>query len=196
MQFSIIIPLYNKQNFVKRAVESVIIQNYKNFELIIVNDGSKDDSLKVVEKIKDDRIIIVSQSNKGVSSARNLGIDLAKNEWICFLDADDFWLPNHLETIGYLINKYPDGKIYSTISRENSSRGLRVIPNALGNDFEGYLDDYFKYAQTSTIFNSSSVCINKISLLSVGKFDVNITHGEDLDVWFKIIIRFKGVVKS
>lgn len=196
MKFSIIIPLYNKQNFIKRAVNSVLSQYHQDFELIIVNDGSTDQSLYIVSNISDDRIKIINQKNKGVSSARNAGIDLANNEWICFLDADDYWLPNHLDEISYLLNKYPQAKIYSTLIQEKSKKGFKIIPNSLGENFEGYLVNYFSYAKTSTIFNSSSVCINKLTLLDVGKFDTNITHGEDLDVWFKLLIKYNGVVKS
>lgn len=196
MKFSVIIPLYNKQNFVKRAIDSVIFQNQQNFELIIVNDGSTDKSLSVVKSIKDDRIKIINQSNRGVSSARNTGIDMANNEWICFLDADDYWMPNHLDEIFYLIKNYPDAKIYTTFSHEKSKNGYKSIPNSLDKNFEGYIDNYFSYAKTSTIFNSSSVCISKTALLEVDKFDVNITHGEDLDVWFKLLIKYKGAVKS
>lgn len=196
MEFSVIIPLFNKQNFVKRAVESVIAQNFVDFELIIVNDGSTDESLSVVNNIKDNRIKVINQSNSGVSSARNTGIDIAKNDWICFLDADDYWLPNHLDEILYLLKKYPDAKIYTTLAQEKSKKGFNTIPNSLDENFEGYIVNYFSYAKTATIFNSSSVCTNKIALLEVDKFDTNITHGEDLDVWFKLIIKHKGVVKT
>jgi len=196
MNFSIIIPLYNKQNFISRAVQSVLSQSHKNFELIIVNDGSTDNSLMVVSKFKDYRIKLVNKENGGVSSARNTGIDASSNEWICFLDADDYWLTNHLEEISYLLRNYPEGKIYSTLKLEKTNNGLRTITNQFPDNFEGYVENYFSFAKKDTVFNSSSVCINKKALIEIDKFDTNLTHGEDLDVWFKLLINYKGVIKS
>jgi glycosyltransferase involved in cell wall biosynthesis len=196
MRFTIIIPLYNKQNFITRAVNSVLAQVYPDFELIIVNDGSTDNSFDVVSKILDSRIKIINKVNGGVSSARNAGIDISVCDWICFLDADDYWLPNHLDEISYLIKNYPDGKIYSTLIQEKSINGLRSALNPFPNDFEGYVENYFIFAKKATVFNSSSVCVNKNAILEVEKFDTNLTHGEDLDVWFKLLVNFKGVIKS
>ncbi len=196
IKFSIIIPLYNKQNFITRAVNSVLSQSYINFELIIVNDGSTDNSFDLVSSIIDHRIKIINKVNGGVSSARNLGIDNASNEWICFLDADDYWLPNHLEEILYLLKKYPEAKIYSTLTQEKSRKGLSIAPNGFPDNFEGYIENYFHFAKSATVFNSSSVCIYKHALITIDKFDTNLSHGEDLDVWFKLLINYKGVIKT
>jgi glycosyltransferase involved in cell wall biosynthesis len=194
--FSVVVPLYNKENSVLRAIASILGQNYVDFELIIVNDGSTDKSLFVVDNIKDERIRIIDKVNGGVSSARNVGIEVASSDWICFLDADDYWLPNHLEEICYLLNKYPEGKVFSTLISENSESGIKYIENSLPDNFEGYLDNYFYYARKGTIFHSSSVCVFKAALLESGCFDPNLKHGEDLDVWFKLMIKNKGVVKK
>lgn len=196
MMFSIIIPLFNKEKSILRTITSVLKQNYKNFELIIVNDGSTDKSLEVVNSIIDDRIKIINKSNGGVSSARNAGINSVSFEWICFLDADDFWIPNHLEVILELINKYPLGAMFSTLTMEKSKKGMNFIQNSLPEGFEGYIDNYFDYASKGTIFNSSCVCIKKFFLDNVGGFDVKLKHGEDLDVWFKIISKNRGVIKK
>lgn len=194
--FSIVVPLYNKEKSVSRAIKTVLEQNYSNFELIIVNDGSTDNSLDVVEKIKDERVKIINKKNGGVSSARNLGVENASTDWICFLDADDYWKPNHLEIIAELQNKYQDGKIYSTLVCENSEKGVQFIENSLPDDFEGYINDYFSLASKGTIFHSSSVCVSKKALLEVGCFDTNLKHGEDLDVWFKLMMNNIAVVKK
>ncbi|TDE04551.1 glycosyltransferase family 2 protein [Flavobacterium hiemivividum] len=196
MKFSIVIPLYNKEKSISRAVNSVLTQSYKDFELIIVNDGSSDNSLTVVENIKDGRIKVVNKTNEGVSSARNVGIDIALFEWILFLDGDDYWKSNHLETILELLQKYPDADMYSTLISENSDKGINYIANSLADGFEGYIDDYFIHAPYGTIFHSSSVCISKEALMNVGGFDTNLKHGEDLDMWFRIMINKKGVVKK
>ncbi|QYS89019.1 glycosyltransferase family 2 protein [Flavobacterium davisii] len=91
LTFSVIIPLYNKENYIYNTLTSVIDQSYSNFEIIIVNDGSTDKSLEIIQNINDSRIRIFNQQNKGVSSARNLGIKNAKGTLIAFLDADDLW---------------------------------------------------------------------------------------------------------
>ena len=101
--FSIIIPLYNKELSVKKTIYSVINQSFRDFEVIIVNDGSTDNSVKVIETIDDARIRVIHQVNQGVSAARNYGIQEAKNQWISFLDADDLWEVGHLLEIKSMI---------------------------------------------------------------------------------------------
>ena len=103
--FSVVIPLYNKQNYIKETIKSVLNQTFQNFEIVVVNDGSKDDSIKIIESIQDYRIKLVHQENSGVSVARNMGIKEANAKYIAFLDADDLWLPEFLQTIYELIQK-------------------------------------------------------------------------------------------
>src|SRR5690606_29446795 len=105
--FSVVIPLYNKERSIKQTVQSVLDQTFTDFEIVIVNDGSTDNSLQVVENIDDQRIRIINKPNGGVSSARNKGINEANFNWIAFLDGDDLWKPNHLEIIRGLIDKFP-----------------------------------------------------------------------------------------
>ena len=94
---SIIVPCYNAANYIKETVSSVLAQTFQNFEVIIINDGSIDDSTKIIKALKDSRVQLVEQENQGVSSSRNNGIGLAKGEFIVFLDADDFLHPSFLE---------------------------------------------------------------------------------------------------
>src|SRR5690554_4515625 len=110
--FSIIIPLYNKENYIHKTLISVLNQTFNAYEVIVINDGSTDDSVKIVKQINDQRIKIVHQKNLGVSVARNKGIELAKTNYICFLDADDFWQPNHLQSFYDAIHKFPNAKMY------------------------------------------------------------------------------------
>lgn len=108
---SVIIPLYNKESAVKRSVKSVLIQSYQDFELIIVDDGSTDNSLDVVRRIQDDRIVIIEQENGGPSKARNTGVKHAKGDWIVFLDADDELLPDALQIMIEATISYPDADL-------------------------------------------------------------------------------------
>ena len=105
---SVIIPVYEGSNVVSRAINSVLSQTYQNFELIIVNDGSTDNTEEVVKAIKDDRIKYFVQENKGQSSARNKGIKEATGEYIAFLDADDYWSPSHLSDHVNFLENNPD----------------------------------------------------------------------------------------
>lgn len=108
--FSVIIPLYNKIKYVKETVLSVQNQTYRNYEILIIDDGSTDGSYELVCNLSklDDKIKVFRQKNSGVSCARNKGIENASGEYICFLDADDLWHDNYLETINKAIALFPD----------------------------------------------------------------------------------------
>ena len=105
---SVVIPLYNKERYIHRAVESVLSQKIAPDEVIIVDDGSTDGGAREVKKISDFRIRLVQQSNSGECAARNRGIDEARNELVAFLDADDEWKPDFLAQIHRLMNNFPD----------------------------------------------------------------------------------------
>ena len=118
---SIVIPLYNKAAVICRTMESVKQQIFSDFEILIVNDGSTDDSLSVLmdflsenEAVFKNSVRLIEQENKGVSAARNQGIKEARGEIIAFLDADDEWLPDYLKTIAFLVEKYPECDIFGT----------------------------------------------------------------------------------
>ena len=106
MKISIVIPLYNKEHYIEDTIKSVLAQTYSNWEAIIIDDGSTDASAKIVQSIPDSRIRLYQQANQGVSKARNHGIELATGDYIAFLDADDQWKPNYLETMNLLAEQY------------------------------------------------------------------------------------------
>ena len=97
--FSVVIPLYNKETHLKKTLALVLQQDFSDFEVIIVNDGSTDNSVKVVESFSDKRIELFHQKNKGAAAARNFGIEKAKAKYIALIDADDEWKENHLSTL-------------------------------------------------------------------------------------------------
>ena len=96
LMFSVVIPAYNAEKFIMRSVKSVLDQTHTDFELIIVDDGSSDGTKKQLEQLSDERIRYIYQENGGVSAARNKGIIESKGQYVCFLDSDDEWMPNHL----------------------------------------------------------------------------------------------------
>jgi len=183
--FSIVIPLYNKEAYIGRTIDSVLDQTFSGFELLIVNDGSMDNSLDVAKTFKDKRIKIISQKNSGVSAARNNGIKNASYSFIAFLDADDWWDSNFLLEIKRIIKKYPDAGLYGT-NYYNIRHG-KLFCNIVINDFyEGYLNYFETYLNNmNSPINSSSCIINK-NVINNMYFNEVLKSGEDLDFWIRI----------
>lgn len=179
---SVIIPLYNKEKSILRTINSVLQQTYSNFEIVIVNDGSTDNSLNMVQKINDKRIRIISKKNGGVSSARNVGIKSAKYDYIVFLDADDLWLNDHLKIMNELINNYAEASVFST-GFVNDEKEIDK-KNTLGKSY--YIVDYFKTASKKTILNSSCVMVEKRCFDIIGFFDEEMKYGEDMHMWLRL----------
>lgn len=189
MNFSVIIPLYNKADTVERAIRSVLRQTCQNFEIIVVDDESLDNGAEIVEQICDQRIRLIRQENGGVSAARNTGISNAKYDFVTFLDADDEYLSDYLETLDHLIQCYPDTAIWGTCYTFQLPDGLKVAPkiNGIPADFEGYLSNYFEIAsKSSPPIWTGAVCIRKAALQKIGGFPVGIRSGEDLLTWAKL----------
>ncbi|MFA6189055.1 MAG: glycosyltransferase family A protein [Sulfuricurvum sp.] len=196
MTFSIIIPLYNKADNVARTLESVLSQTYRDYEIVIVDDGSTDNSLSIVRSFDDPRIRIVQQKNAGVSAARNRGIAEAKYDLIAFLDADDEWLPDYLKTIKELENSSLQCHVFATnykIVDSNINERFPVDTNlVLKNKESGIIKNYFDSAvRTAPPICSSAVVIHKKALESIGGFPIGITLGEDLLTWARLACKYK-----
>ena len=190
--FSIIIPLYNKESSIYKTIESVIEQTFTRFELLIIDDGSTDTSINIVNSYNDSRIRIEKKENGGAASARNLGINMSNYNWIAFLDADDIWKKNHLECLAFAINNYNDISILTTATEQIIKKTVEINTFLFESGFIGFIDDYFIKAKYNTIFNSSSTCLNKLCLDPDDRFDEELKFGEDLSLWFKILKKHKG----
>lgn len=193
VNISVIIPLYNKKKYIVRTINSVLNQSYLNFELIVIDDGSTDNGANEVQKIKDNRIKIIQQNNQGVSAARNRGIDEARGELVAFLDADDEWKHNFLETIINLRGKYPQAGAYGTaveFKMPDGSIKLAQYESIPKEVWEGIIDNYFHCSLKNPLITASSVAIPKKVFKSVGKFPQNIVRGEDLDMWCRIALEY------
>jgi len=192
MFFSIVVPLYNKSYSISTCIDSILLQTYSSFEIIVVNDGSTDDSLSIVKdmyphEIDNGVIKIVDQSNKGVSSARNNGVQLAKSNYVCFLDADDEWEPTFLAEIKRLINDFPKANLYCLQHETKINQKDPVRNRCYYKDgYRGYVENFFKASLIGSIANSSKICISKSALESVGGFPEGYKSGEDLYVWMEI----------
>ena len=197
--FSVIIPLYNKAEYVEKAIDSVFSQTYQEFELIVVNDGSKDNGLQIVqdlnEKKYNNKITIVSQKNSGVSTARNNGISLASRDYICFLDADDWWEPTFLEEMRVLINKYPQAGIYGCNYYIVKHNGKRIAPVGVNADFQDGIINYFQvYAKTICMpLWTGAVVIPAHILKEEFTFNPKLKLGEDFDLWVRIAFKYPVV---
>jgi glycosyltransferase involved in cell wall biosynthesis len=190
--FSVVIPLYNKISYIENTIKSVLGQTFENYEIIIINDGSTDSSEDVVRKFDDKKIQIFNQEKQGVSVARNLGIEKSSGAFIAFLDADDYWLPNHLEELHKLILDYPNCGIYCSGHKIRISKNHFQIPiyKGINKSFKGIVPDYFFSNRPFRITWTSSLAISKEILEKVGRFTAGVTNGQDLELWTKIGIKY------
>jgi glycosyltransferase involved in cell wall biosynthesis len=190
--FSVVIPLYNKELSIKNTIQSVIDQRFPDFEIIVVNDGSTDESENIVRNIKDQRIRLINQKNKGVSAARNRGIAESNEEWIAFLDGDDIWKANHLEEIMVMIKTFPEGDIYAT-SYEYSDK--RKVLSSVDKREIFKVKNYFQKVMEQGLLWSSVVAINRYCLDQVNGFNEALKYGEDTELWTQLAESFQ-IIKS
>lgn len=200
-RFSVIMPLYNKAPYVRKAVESVVGQTCRDWELIVVDDGSTDDGGDIATAIADPRIRLVRQENAGVSAARNRGVVLSseatfRSPYICFLDADDWWEPTFLEEMAALIERHPDAGIYGTNYWIVKNGRKRLAPIGVEEGFaEGEINYCQVYARTLCMpLTSITVCIPRRVFDETGGFPLGITLGEDFLLWLRIAINHKTVL--
>ncbi len=195
IRFSIIIPLYNKAQYIHATLQSVLAQSYREFEVIVVNDGSTDNSADIVKLIDDERIKLIDKPNGGVSAARNFGIKHAINTYIAFLDADDVWASDHLENMIGLIRDYPESKYYVTAYKcfvNNISNITNIIDLQKYNSHNSFLiSDYFEMRVLSDmqICMTSAICIHRGILGNESAFPEGVSCGEDLDLWLRLAFK-------
>lgn len=192
--FSVIIPLYNKENFVANTIESIFNQIFSDFEIIIVEDCSTDNSLEIVSKISSDKIkIIRHEKNKGLSASRNTGIKNATANYITFLDADDLWKNDYLEKIYSLIKKFPEAHLFATNYEELYPGNIVTLPATTLKNFDNdnILQNYFESSLGQPIYCSCSVCIEKTVFETIGYYGEKITYAEDIDFNIRANSHFK-----
>jgi len=199
--FSVIIPVFNGEKFIKNAIDSVFAQTLSDWELIIVNDGSSDNTLSVLEKYKNnEKIRIVSQLNSGVSVARNTGVENSTGDYIAFLDADDVWHENHLEVMKTLADKYPDAGLIGTFTRVELVNHEVISECGYFGDKkqEVYLKDFFaEYHKdkSAKMFTVITTVVSRQAFDKAGGFPVGCKIGEDLELSL-VIAAYYPVVLS
>ncbi|WMI65925.1 glycosyltransferase family A protein [Aestuariibaculum sp. YM273] len=193
--FSVVIPLYNKENYIKDTLNSVINQSFTDFEVIIVNDGSTDSSLSKAKEISDKRFKIVNQENSGASKARNKGIELASSSYIVLLDADDTWYDNHLSELKKLIDLFPKAGLYCNNYELKFNKQITkaAIFNFNFTKIPLIVSDFFKSSIINTVAIIGSVAFTKNSFIKLGGFNSELEIAEDLDLWVRFALNYEIV---
>ncbi|MEE8432314.1 MAG: glycosyltransferase [Candidatus Desulfatibia sp.] len=182
---SVIIPTYNRAAMLKEAVDSVLAQDYPNFELIVIDDGSTDSTPKILNTYQDD-VTVIRRNNLGVSRARNAGIRAASGQFIAFLDSDDLWLPQKLSNQVEFFNLNPEALICQTeeIWIRNS---VRVNPKKRHKKVSGMI---FEPSLELCLVSPSAVMMQRSLFETVGLFDESLPACEDYDLWLRISCRY------
>jgi len=189
--FSVIMPLYNKEAYVEKALKSVLSQSFKDWELIVVNDGSTDGSLNVASKVieGDSRCRIINQDNAGVGAARNNGATESKGEYLCFLDADDWWDEMFLEEMSIFSAEYPDAGIWASNYWYVRNGKNRIGVNTKENGYINYPKMY--YTTGNMPIWTGAVCMHRNIFEINNGFPEKIKLGEDFLLWSRITLKNK-----
>lgn len=184
-EVSVIIPTYNRGWILKEAIDSVLAQDFTDFELIVVDDGSTDDTKKILDDYNRD-LVVIRQSNKGVSAARNRGINAAAGRLLAFLDSDDLWLPGKLATQVAFFDANPSAVINQT-EEIWIRNGVRVNPKVRHHKFTGMI---FERSLALCLVSPSAVMVKRSLFDEVGLFDEDLPACEDYDLWLRISWRY------
>lgn len=182
IEFSVILIAYNLKHYLRKTVQSVLDQEFKDFELIIVDDGSVDGTLQVVEFFQDPRINVISQQNGGAAHARNTGLRAAKGKYVAFLDGDDYWYPDHLKMAFHFFRKHPGVYVYAagyTVNRED------CIPRREGKPCSFVLRKLGIRGLLS--IHTSSVVLDSSLVASLPSWEAGMRYGEDVLYWMRLI---------
>ena len=193
MKFSIIIPLYNKAPYIRKALETVCAQTYRDYEIIVVNDGSTDDSAVVAESYLQHAegicYTIISQDNAGVAAARNRGVKHASGQYMAFLDADDWWEPDYLARMAELIADYPQAGVYGCNYVYYKPGKTHVAVSNIETGYFNYPKSYYE-GGAMPIWTGATLIPRRV-MDEMGGFPLGIKLGEDFLLWAKIAMQYK-----
>lgn len=184
--FSVVIPLYNKAAYIVDTVKSVLAQTYQDYEIIVVDDGSKDDGVDRLSVIQDSKLKVIKQENQGVSVARNTGVWNASGEFIAFLDADDQWHPDYLEEIRKVIERYPESYIYATGYDVLMGDGTIKFSNPEASGKFGTISYWESLKQGYDLVWTSATVIRRQAIIDAGGFKPGEKIGQDMDMWARV----------
>jgi len=182
---SIIIPTYNRAEVLERALKSVLTQTYENHEVIVIDDGSTDNTESIISKYSS-KIRYFSKLHAGVSAARNLGLEKSVGTWVCFLDSDDYWLPEKLKRQMTYISENPGMMVVQT-DEKWIRNGIFVNPMKKHQKHDGWI---FKQCLPLCIVSPSAVMVHQKVFNDVGVFDESFPVCEDYDLWLRISLKY------
>ncbi|MFH1213506.1 MAG: glycosyltransferase [Candidatus Neomarinimicrobiota bacterium] len=185
-KISVIIPTYNREISLERAIDSVLEQTYRNFELIVIDDGSTDNTVSIIRKFRK-RIRYYSRLHGGVSSARNLGLEKSEGTWVAFLDSDDYWLPRKLERQMQCLTENPRWLVLQT-DEKWIRHGTVVNPMNKHRKYSGWI---FRQCLPLCIVSPSAVIVHQKVFNDVGVFDESLPVCEDYDLWLRIALKYE-----
>lgn len=186
---SIIMPVYNGERFLREAIKSILSQTYEDFEFIIINDGSTDKTLEIIDeyKDKDGRIIVISRENRGLVASLNEGIALARGEYIARMDADDICSADRLNEQIAFFEAHPEcvlvGSWAETIDENGNVIGSLTYPPLKTTDIR-------EYALIHNPFIHPSVMFRKDCVLVIGNYHASFKHNEDYELWTRIVYKY------
>jgi hypothetical protein len=185
--FTVVIPLYNKREFISSTLEAVLSQSGPEFEVVVVDDGSTDGGAETVAAVQDPRVRLVRQANKGVAVARNRGVDEARFPWIAFLDGDDLWRCDHLHCLSLAIAATPKAGFVSTRWQFVSGKeGSALLKSGQVGQVERV--SYFRNSVFERrYFHTSGIAVRRDVFLSVGGFGPY-RRGQDVELWVRLAI--------
>ena len=187
MKISVIIPTFNREKLLIKTLESVLNQTVKADEIIIIDDGSTDNTKDIITNYQNKEIKYIYQENKGVSSARNKGINIATNDWLCFLDSDDIWEINKLEKQIQFHKDNPH------ILFSNTDELWKFNDKIIKQKKHQLKPSGFCFAENipNTLIGASTIMIHKKVLEDVGYFDEQLIACEDYDLWLRILTKYE-----
>lgn len=193
-RFSIVIPVFNKEKYIKETILSVLNQTYHNYEIIIINDASTDNSLKIIEEVISDKAVIINNKNNlGLSASRNIGFEASSDKYVAFLDGDDVWDKNFLKEINELIINFPKESIFGTYYKENYNGKIlypkiNIKEKLLGTKF--VVKNFFEANLRRLIITQSCLVFKKNIFDTVGLYNPEITFAEDIDFYIRCFQNF------
>jgi len=192
-KISVVIPAYNAAKTIKETIQSVLNQTFTDFELIIINDGSQDATLEIVESIPDPRIRLFCYPNAGPTVSRNRGIFQAVGDYISFIDADDLWTPDKLESQFNALQANPQAAVAYSWTNSIDERG-KLLRRGFYVELNG--DVYKTLLVINFLENGSNPLIRRTALVEMGGFEESLTHGEDWDMWLRLASSYDFVAVS
>jgi glycosyltransferase involved in cell wall biosynthesis len=190
---SVIMPVYNGEKTIRETIESVFNQTFPDWELIVINDGSQDATLEILNSIQDPRLRVFSYPNAGQATSRNRGISQACGEYISFIDADDLWTPDKLEAQLQVLQANPQAAVAYSWTKcidevgQVSRRGSHISVTG---------DVYKNLLVVNFLENGSNPLIRRQALNEIGSFDESLTPAEDWDLWLRLAARYHFEVVS